>query len=243
MTRRPISSSPISKRAFLKTAAATAVGVAAASSAAGADDKKRWDVIIVGAGTAGLPAAIFAGQRGGRVLLIEAAGQIGGSLFLSSAQMSAAGTKLQKSKNISDTPQSHFDDVMKISKGTANPDIVKLAVFNAAETFDWLTDNGLIVAKEHPVTGTTHEPYSAARYAWGKDGGISVLEILEKQIKPLIDKGALIPRSALRIPRCTRPAWLSSDSSSFLNCRAMPRGSASLPAGSSFQREEWQIEK
>ena len=143
----------------------------------------------MGGGTAGLPAAIFAAQRGARVLIVEAAGQVGGSLFLSSGQMSAAGTKLQKSKGITDTAQSHFDDVMRISKNTANPDIVRLAVFNAADTFDWLTDNGFVVGKEHPVTGTTHEPYSAARYAWGPQGGMSILELLEKQLKPFIDSG------------------------------------------------------
>ena len=32
-----------------------------------------WDLIVVGAGTTGLPAATFAAQRGGRVLLVEAA--------------------------------------------------------------------------------------------------------------------------------------------------------------------------
>jgi len=181
---------PISKRAFLGAAAAGAVGAAVITKAS-AQTQTPWDLIVVGAGTAGLPAAIFAGQRGARVLVIEAAGQIGGTLFLSSGQMSAAGTKLQKSKNIADTPQSHFDDVMKISKGTANPDIVRLAVFNAADSFDWLMDNGLKVYPEHPVTGTTHEPYSAARYAWGTEGGLSLLTIFEKLLKPLTDKGTV----------------------------------------------------
>jgi fumarate reductase flavoprotein subunit len=180
----------VSKRQFLSTAAAAGV-IAAAAGGCSEAGAKPWDLIVVGAGTAGLPAAIFAGQRGARVLLIEAAGQVGGTLFLSSGQMSAAGTKLQRAKNIADTPQSHFDDVMRISKGTANPDIVRLAVFNAADTFDWLTDNGLVVHPEHPVTGTTHEPYSAARYAWGRDGGLSILAVLESQLQPLIDKGTV----------------------------------------------------
>ncbi len=177
----------ISKRTFLSAAAGGAVGLAATGAAAATPKAKPWDLIVVGGGTAGLPAAIFAGQRGARVLVIEAAAQVGGTLFLSSGQMSAAGTKLQKSKGITDTPQSHFDDVMRISKNTANPDIVRLAVFNAADTFDWLTDNGFTVGKDHPVTGTTHEPYSAARYAWGPQGGISILEVFEKLLKPLTD--------------------------------------------------------
>ena len=56
---------------------------------------ERWDLIVVGGGNAGLPAAIFAAERGARVLIVDAAGAIGGTLFLSSGQMSAAGTKLQ----------------------------------------------------------------------------------------------------------------------------------------------------
>ena len=40
----------------------------------------EWDVIVVGAGTAGIPTAIFAGQRGARVLLVEADDKIGGTL-------------------------------------------------------------------------------------------------------------------------------------------------------------------
>ncbi len=179
----------VSKRAFLSTMAAGAVGVATQGAAAATPKVPIWDLIVVGGGTAGLPAAIFAGQRGAKVLIVEAAAQVGGTLFLSSGQMSAAGTKLQKSKGITDTAQSHYDDIMRISKNTANPDIVRLAVFNAADTFDWLTDNGFVVGKDHPVTGTTHEPYSAARYAWGPQGGISIIEVLEKQLKPLTDSG------------------------------------------------------
>ena len=41
--------------------------------------------------------------------------------------MSAGGTRRQKFKDIDDSPQKHFDEVMKISQNTANPEIVKLA--------------------------------------------------------------------------------------------------------------------
>ena len=44
----------------------------------------QWDVIVVGAGSAGLPAAIRAAERGARVLQVEADGKVGGTLFLSS---------------------------------------------------------------------------------------------------------------------------------------------------------------
>jgi fumarate reductase flavoprotein subunit len=178
----------ISKRRLLQTAAATvaAAGLPFKSKAA---EATKYDLIVVGGGNAGLPAAIFAAQRGAKVLIVEAAAQIGGTLFLSTGQMSAAGTKLQKSKGIVDTPQLHYDDIMRISGNTADPVLVRLAVDNAAPVFDWLTDNGLQVGPTHPITGTTHEPYSQPRYAWGKEGGMAILKILQAQLQPQIDSG------------------------------------------------------
>ena len=180
-------SKKITKRKFLATAGVSAAAVSLGACAENKSSNNKWDLIVVGGGNSGLPAAIFAAERGAKVLIIEAASAIGGTLFLSSGQMAAAGTKLQKNKGIEDSPQSHYDDIMRISKGTADKDIVKLATFNAGETFDWLTDNGFKVKEGHPVTGTTHEPYSNARYAWGTKGGMSILKVLEEQIKPHID--------------------------------------------------------
>ena len=179
----------ITKRRFLSMLGTTAAGLGLARQTIAQSTDPAWDVIVVGGGNAGLPTAMFAAERGARVLIIEAAAALGGTLFMSSGQMSAAGTKLQKQKGIEDSPQLHYDDVMRISKNTANPELVRLAVFNAADTFDWLMDNGFDVHPQHPETGTTHEPYSRARYAWGKQGGRSILNVLNARLKPLIDSG------------------------------------------------------
>jgi fumarate reductase flavoprotein subunit len=174
------------RRSFVGAAAALASLASLPRAFAAAS---RYDFIVVGAGTAGLPAAIFASRRGARVLLLDAAPDIGGTLHLSTGQMSAAGTKLQKSKGIVDTPQMHFDDCMRISHRTADPDIVRLAVINAAATFDWLCDNGLQPLPAHPVLGEGHEPYSERRYAWGPQGGKSILAVLREQLKPELASG------------------------------------------------------
>ena len=117
--RNPFSPEALSRRQILIGASSATVGLAVTpggrSSVQAADP---WDLIIVGGGTAGLPAAIFAARRGARVLVIEASLQLGGTLFLSTGQMSAAGTRLQKQKGITDSPQLHFDDVMRISQNT-----------------------------------------------------------------------------------------------------------------------------
>jgi len=147
---------------------------------------ENWDVIIIGAGTAGLPTAIFAAARGGKVLLIESADDIGGTLHLSSGQMSAAGTRLQEKKAIDDSPDLHFEDVVRISHDTANRDLVRLAVYNAADTFEWLQDIGFVPLAEHPVKGQAHEPYSVERYYWGPELGVSILNVIRPKFEEVL---------------------------------------------------------
>ena len=144
---------------------------------------KRWDLIVVGGGTAGLPAAIFSARRGASVLVLEHASEPGGSLLMAMGQMSAAGTKLQARKGIEDTPQVHFDDIMRISKGTADEPIVRLATENAAETLDWLEELGFEPLPEHPVLGQVHEPYSRERYCWGSELGRSIATVLIAEVE------------------------------------------------------------
>jgi fumarate reductase flavoprotein subunit len=187
----------LNRRQLLIGASSAAVGLslggARADTASGA-----WDLIIIGGGTAGLPAAIFAARRGARVLVIEAAPQIGGTLFFSTGQMSAAGTRLQAQKGIADNADLHFDDVMRISKGTADRDLVRLAVDHAAETFDWLVDLGLEPLPEHPVLGEAHEPYSQKRYVWAENGGLDVLRVIEPLARAEEARGNLTFRRATR---------------------------------------------
>ncbi len=143
-----------------------------------------YDVIVVGAGTGGIPTAIFAGQRGANVLLIDADNRIGGTMHWSSGQMTAAGTKLQKKLGIDDHPDWHWDDCFRISNGEVHPVLARIAINNAADSFDWLTDNGLDLVPFAPVAGWGHEPHRVRRYSWGVNGGTSVLEVM----KPLLDE-------------------------------------------------------
>lgn len=183
--------SNIKRRGFIQAMAATMPMLTgfAASVRAGAPPNPHYDVIIVGAGTAGIPAAIFAGRRGGQILLIDAAPSVGGTLFLSTGQMSAAGTRLQRAKGIDDSADLHFDDVMRISRKTADADLVRLAVDEAAPTFDWLMESGFEPILEHPILGSAHEPYSTKRYVWSPNLGHGILQTLHAELQPLLDSG------------------------------------------------------
>jgi fumarate reductase flavoprotein subunit len=175
------------RRWLAATGAAGGVGLIAAlaphiAGAAANKSARGWDVIGVGAGTSGMMLAIFAAQRGARVLLLDIAEHMGGSLHVSTGQMSAAGTRLQKSKGIIDTPQEHYDDLQRITRGSIDPVLARKTVWNAAATFDWLIDHGLEVLPDHPVDGQAHEPYSKPRYYWGPQGGRSILKVLTSEL-------------------------------------------------------------
>lgn len=171
------------------------------TSPAPGDASQEWDLIVVGGGSAGLPAAIFAARGGARVLLLEHADRLGGTLWVATGQMSAAGTRLQRTRGIEDSPDLHFEDVMRISRDTANPSLVRLAVDHAGATFDWLMDEGFNPLPDQPVTGYGHEPYRLPRYYWGEAGGLSIKDVLVPIAEQLAANGALDVRLGHEVTR------------------------------------------
>lgn len=139
---------------------------------------ERFDLVVVGAGTAGMPAAMTAAERGLKVLLVEKSDRIGGTLHYSSGQMSGAGTRLQLERGIHDTPDLHFEDVMRISRGTADRGLVRRAVELGGGTIDWLMDNGFEMHPSCPAILHLHEAYALPRSYWGVDGGRSILKAI-----------------------------------------------------------------
>jgi len=140
-----------------------------------------------------MPAAIFASRRGANVLIIDSAKKIGGTLDRAFGQISAAGTTLQASKGITDHPDIHYDDIMEISQGKADPNIIRLCVDNAPTMLNWLLSGGLIALPDHPVTGEgLGQPgYSVPRYFWGANNGKDILAVLDKKIRPELNSGRI----------------------------------------------------
>ncbi len=167
------------------------VATLAAVSKARAAAETVYDYVIIGAGTGGLPAAIFALRRGAKVLLLDAAQDVGGTLHVAFGQISGAGTVLQKAKGIVDSPDRHFDDVMRLSNNLADRDVVRLCVDNAPATLDWLLNKGLVALPDHPVTGESpgRPGYSVPRYLWGANAGKDILTVIRKELAPEVASG------------------------------------------------------
>jgi len=162
-----------------------------------------FDLAIVGAGTAGLPAALFAARRGARVIVFDRADDIGGTLHMANGQISAAGSHTQRAKGIVDTPQKHYEEAMRLSNGRADPNVVRLATAQAPDTVNWLLDTGLKPLPDHPVTGDSpgRKAYDTPRYIWAKEEGVAILDVIRPQIAPLVASGRITLRLRTRVTR------------------------------------------
>jgi fumarate reductase flavoprotein subunit len=150
-----------------------------------------YDVAIVGAGTAGLPAAIFAHRRGARVFIVDAAPDIGGTLHYSNGEMSGAGTKLQTARGIEDSPEAHFADVMRITRGTTDQAMLRVSLPLQPKIVDWLMDEGFDMEDDMPRLNYGHEAYQRPRTYWGKRQGRSILAVLRRLFEAERAKGGI----------------------------------------------------
>lgn len=109
-----------------------------------ADEEKEADVIIVGAGGAGLAAAIAAADEGaGSVIIVEKLGKTGGSLNFTSGSMSGAETIIQELDGIEDTKESYIEDIMSNGAGLGNKELIQIFVDEDVDAIQWLWDHGL----------------------------------------------------------------------------------------------------
>jgi len=103
---------------------------------------ETFDLIVVGAGSTGMPAAIFAAKRGAKVLVLESGAEVGGTLHVAMGQISAAGTRIQAAKGIEDSADQHYQDIIDITDGRTNKTFARMAADHSADTLHWLLDLG-----------------------------------------------------------------------------------------------------
>ena len=97
-------------------------------------------LLIVGAGAAGLCAALAAKEAGADPLVIECDAQPSGSTSLSAGLIPAAGTRFQSAKAIADSPQAFAADIKRKANNEADPAIVAAVAQGAAPLVEWLSD-------------------------------------------------------------------------------------------------------
>lgn len=103
-----------------------------------------YDVVVIGAGGAGMTAAIAAAEARSSVLLVDAAGSVGGATALSGGSFMAAGTPQQAAAgHPGDTADAFFDHYLTFNRWDVEPAIARRFCDRSAPTLQWLVDLGV----------------------------------------------------------------------------------------------------
>ena len=97
-------------------------------------------LLIIGAGAAGLCAALAAKEAGVEPLVIERDAVPAGSTSLSAGLIPAADTRFQRAKGIADSPELFAADIQRKANNEADAAVVAAVAQGAGPLIEWLTD-------------------------------------------------------------------------------------------------------
>lgn len=141
------------------------------------------DVVIVGAGGAGLTAAVRANQEGAKVLVIEKMPFVGGNSLKASGGMNCAGTKFQEAQGITDSGVQEFiEDTMNGGHQLNDIELVTTLAENSSEAVEWLASIGAELPKVAATGGTVH------KYLHSPEDGSPVGAFLVEKLSEEIDR-------------------------------------------------------
>lgn len=96
------------------------------------------DVVVIGAGGAGLIAAIEAKLNGANVVVLEKMDFPGGNTLISGAEYAAPENWVQKKEGLSDSKEQFYKDILVGGDNESNPELAKILSNQALEGAQWL---------------------------------------------------------------------------------------------------------
>jgi fumarate reductase flavoprotein subunit len=147
-----------------------AVAMIAVSFSGCAKKGENYDVVVVGAGAAGLAAAIEAADAGAKVAVIEKMPMVGGSTILSAGIVYATGSDIQQQAGVQDSVDDLVAYWSERAEGKANEALLRTVAEKSGDTINWLVnDIGVKFASPFPA-GTS--PVLRGHMADGGGNGI-----------------------------------------------------------------------
>lgn len=181
----------VSRRDFLRNTGILAGGAGASlllgglgnpETAKAAEPTKYWlpekwdietDVIVVGTGDAGGPAAIRAHDAGAQVIMIDKGDFFGGCSTLGGGNTQLVGTHIQKQFGIEDKPEWAFEDTMEFGLYRSNPDVLNAWIEHSPAFVRWMTDvigfkYGAVAKQEPARVPRSHLPAAYGVHSAGR---------------------------------------------------------------------------
>lgn len=136
---------------------------------------ENFDVVIIGAGGAGLSAAIAAANRGLKTVVLEKMSSVGGNTLISMGGINIPENSVQISKDIKDSKNIFREDILKGGDFKNSPMLLDIFVNNALDTFNWLKEFVKVEFKDELIHFGGHSVPRAAVFK-GKYG----IELISK---------------------------------------------------------------
>ena len=143
------------------------------------NEELSTDIVIVGAGGAGMTAAINAAQAGKDVILLEKMPYAGGNTTKATGGMNAAETHYQAEQGIEDSVEQFVEDTMEGGHNINDRALVETMAENSAEGIDWLDSIGAPLPKVSFSGGATNARIHAPEDGSGV-GAYLVTALLKK---------------------------------------------------------------
>ena len=104
--------------------------------------ESNFDVLVAGAGAAGIAAALAASDRGSEVVVVEAKEtfRLGSNTAMSTAMVPAGGSRWQREAGIDDSPERFYSDIMTKTKTAADPVVARALTRLAPDLVAWMAD-------------------------------------------------------------------------------------------------------
>src|SRR5712664_3210746 len=172
----------------------------------------EYDVVVVGAGNAGMCAALAAREQGARVLVLESApfDERGGNSRYTAGALRFVYNGVDDLLKLCDlseqeiatsdfgtyTTDKYYDDLGRLTDYRSNPDMAELLITKSQETMLWMRGKGIRFAPMYPRQAFKHEGKfvfggGLALEAWG--GGPGLVEGLFKSAE---DRGIAVAYEA-----------------------------------------------
>lgn len=145
------------RRSFLKGAFGMgAMAFAAASGLSGCapksegnreEDGGTFDIVIIGAGGAGMTAAMSAHDAGAKVLLLEKMAVVGGNTVCAEGGMNACCTQTQAENGIEDSVELFASDTYAGGHELGNMDLIRYMCENSNAAIERLAERGMVLNK------------------------------------------------------------------------------------------------
>lgn len=122
------------------------------------DEMLDCDVVVIGAGGAGLTAAAQAAENGSKVIVVEKMPIVGGNSLKATGGMNAADTKYQEALGITDSGVNEFiEDTINGGHGINDRSLVTVMAEDSADAVGWLDSIGAPLPKVAATGGTSHK--------------------------------------------------------------------------------------